>query len=227
MTDLRRLLRNEYVKTAVSISLVAAVILAFFFGLGLALGNSVPLRVVESGSMCTMQGGCDGFSHPFDQTLHVGDIIVIQSVDPAELNADYPNSDIIVYQKPVGGANSEATPIVHRIVAKYQDEEGTWFFQTKGDGNGDTWPSPPDVSQYDSHTLWTTGQGVSEDLVLGKVVMRIPYFGWVTLIMKSNSWMLPLIVVLIMLLIIVEFAAPVLRRKKAVAEQQNPGVKQP
>jgi signal peptidase I len=224
VADFDKILKNQYVKTTIAIGLVAAIILGFFFGLGIVLGNSVPLRVVESGSMCTSLGGCDGWSHPFDPTLHVGDIIIIQGVDPADLNADYPNSDIIVYQNPSLGANSEATPIVHRIVAKYE-VNGTWYFQTKGDGNGDDWPATPLVSQYDSHTLWTTGEGVPQNLVLGKVVMHIPYLGWITLFMKNNSWALPLVVGLVILLIMVEFAVPALRRKKAVTEQQNVRVK--
>jgi signal peptidase I len=220
MVGSSKILKNEYAKTVIALGLVAAIVLTFFFGLGLILGTTVPLRVVESGSMCTALGGCDGWSHPFDQTLHVGDIIIIQAVDPAGLNANYPNSDIIVYENPSLTGNSQATPIVHRIVAKYQDENGLWYFQTKGDGNGDDWPAPPQESQYDSHTLWTSGEGVPQNLVLGKVVMRIPYFGWITLFMKTNSWALPLIIVLIMLLIVVEFVVPALRHKKKATEQQ-------
>ena len=210
MTDYRKVLKNDYVKTAIAIALLIAIVLGFFVGLGLALGTSVPVRVVESGSMCTDVAGCDGWSHPFEQTLHVGDIIIIQGVNPEDLNADYPNSDIIVYQNPNLRGNLEATPIVHRIVAKYQIN-GTWYFQTKGDGNGVNWPTIPTASEYDSHTLWSTGEGVPQDLVLGRVVMRIPYFGWITLFMRGNSWALPLVIGLIMLLIVVEFILPIVR----------------
>ena len=228
MTDYRRILKNDYVKTAITIALIIAIVLGFFFGLGLALGASVPVRVVESGSMCTTIVGCDGWSHPFDPSLHVGDIIIIQGVNPEDLNADYPNSDIIVYQNPNLRGNPEATPIVHRIVEKYE-VNGTWYFQTKGDGNGVNWPTTPTSSEYDSHTLWTTGEGVPEDLVLGRVVMRIPYFGWITLFMRSNSWALPLVIALIMLLIVIEFIVPAVRtqNKKKQAEQQNSAQPQP
>lgn len=213
VTDYRKILKNDYVKTAIAIALIVAIVLGFFFGLGLALGTSVPVRVVESGSMCTEIFGCDGWSHPFEQTLHVGDIIVIQSVNPENLNADYPYSDIIVYQNPNLRGNLEATPIVHRIVAKYQ-VNGIWYFQTKGDGNGENWPKTPSSSEYDSHTLWATGEGVPEDLVLGKVVLRIPYFGWITLFMRGNSWALPVVIGLIMLLVVVEFVLPIVRTQK-------------
>ncbi len=228
MTDYQRIFKNDYVRTAVAIALVVTIGWGFFFGLGVALGSAVPVRVVESGSMCIDPNGCDGWSHPFGQTLHVGDIIIVQSVNPEELNANYPNSDIIVYQKPSLRDSTQATPIVHRIVGKYQ-VDGIWYFQTKGDGNGVNWPTAPTSSEYDSRTLWNTGQGVPQDLVLGKVLMRIPYFGWITLFMQSNSWTLPLIVAVIILLVIIEFVIPVIRaeKKKNQIEQQKDMVKAP
>ncbi len=221
MTDYSKLAKNEYVKTIAAVGLIVAIVLGFFFGLGLVLGTSVPVRVVESGSMCIEGNLCDGWSHPFDQTLHVGDIIIIQGVDPNDLNANYPNSDIIVYQNPDLHNNPDATPIVHRIVQRYA-VNGTLYFQTKGDGNGINWPATPSPSEFDSHVLWssTHGEGVPQDLVLGKVVMRIPYFGWITLFMRSNSWALPLIILAIMLLIVVEFLVPYNRAKKKAAAQQ-------
>jgi signal peptidase I len=212
VTDLKSIWKNDYVKTAAAIALIVAIVLGSFLGLGLALGTAVPIRVVESGSMCIEPDGCDGWSHPFDHTLHVGDVIIIQAVDPQDLNANYPDSDIIVYQNPALHSNPEATPIVHRIVGKYE-VNGTWYFQTKGDGNGESWPSPVDPSEYDSHTLWRTGEGVPEDLVLGRVVLRIPYFGWITLFMRGTSWALPLVVVLIVLLIVIEFIVPAVRKQ--------------
>ena len=57
-------------------------------------------------------------------------------------------------------------------------------------------------------------------MVVGKVVMRIPWFGWITLFMRNNQWGLPLIIALIVLLVIIEFIIPMLREKKR-PEQQN------
>jgi signal peptidase I len=204
--------RKEYIKSVVAIAVIVIVVLGFFFGLSFALNADIPIRVVESGSMCVpYDGACDGWSHIFEQTLHVGDIIIIEGVEAEDLNADYPNSDIIVYLNPT---NPTATPIVHRVVAKYQ-VDGTWYFQTKGDGNGELWPTAVGSGQYDSNTLWHTGQGVPEDLVLGKVVMRIPWFGYITLFLRNNSWGLPLIIALILILLIVEFVVPIAKSKKA------------
>ncbi len=140
MPQLRKFLKSDSFTVLVTLVLVIAIVIASFLALGLVLGTSVPIRVVESGSMCTNTDGCDGWSHPFEPTLHVGDVIIIQQVDPKDLNANYPNSDIIVYQNPAVMGNLKATPIVHRIVAEYTIN-GTLYFQTKGDGNCIPWPT--------------------------------------------------------------------------------------
>jgi signal peptidase I len=213
-----RIRRNEYIKSAIVIAIIVGLVLGFFFGLQLVLGTGVPVRVVESGSMCVpFDGACDGWSHPFDRTLHVGDIIIIQQINPADLNTNYPNSDIIVYENPT---DLTATPIVHRIVVTYE-VNGTLYFQTKGDGNGDKWPTIPLPQEYDSRTLWSSGQGVPQDLVIGKVIMRIPYFGWVTLFLRNNQWGLPVIIGLIMLLVIIEFIIPIIRGNKGKPKQET------
>jgi signal peptidase I len=220
-----RIRRNEYFKSAMVILLIVAVVLGIFFGVQFALGTAVPIRVVESGSMSLPLNFISGppyswndflltFEHPFDRTLDTGDIIIIQRVNPRDLNTNYPNSDIIVYQNP---GDLFATPIVHRIVA-VDNINGTLYFQTKGDGNGQKWPSVPPSSMYDSNGSIYNGHGlgVPQNLVEGKVILRIPYFGWITLFLKDNSWGLPLIIALILLLVVLEFVIPMLRRKKDV-----------
>ncbi len=221
LSNTPKMTRKEYIKSAVAIALIVAVVLGFFVGLRFALNVEVPVRVVESGSMCVPYGYlCDGWSHTFAPTLHVGDIIIIQGVKAEDINANYPNSDIIVYQNPT---NPTDTPIVHRVVAKYQ-VDGKWYFQTKGDGNGEDWPANVSVNEYDSNSIWHTGQGVPEDLVLGKVVMRVPFFGHITLFLQKNSWGLPVIIALIILLLLVEFILPVIKPKKVKpAEEAGAG----
>jgi signal peptidase I len=213
--DLKKLWKNDYFKTALAITLVIAIIAGLFLGMELVLGAAVPIRVVESGSMCVpYNGACDGWlslDHPFAQTLHKGDIIIIQAVNPADLSANYPNSDIIVFKNPKG-----VTPIVHRIVDK-QEINGTQYFKTKGDGNLPiTYPS---VSNYYDNI--PDSRGVPQNLIEGKVILRIPWFGWITLFMRGNSWALPLVVALIVLLVVIEFVLPFKQRKKTVAKQSH------
>jgi signal peptidase I len=204
--------QSDRVKSVIVIVLVIGVILGL---LGLGLLFKLSARVVESGSMCVpYNGACDGLLSltPFNKTLHRGDLIIIQGVNPEDLNANYPNSDIIVYQKP---DNLSATPIVHRIVS-VQNIDGTLYFQTKGDGNGQRWPTVPSPNEYDSRggRIYQTGggNGVPENLVLGRVVMRVPFIGWITLILNDNHWVLPMIIGLILLLIVLEFVIPITRK---------------
>jgi signal peptidase I len=210
--DFKKIWNNDYFKTALAIALIFVIIAGVFVGMQLALGASVPIRVVESGSMCVpYDGRCNGWSHPFDQTLHVGDIIIIQKVDPATLNANYPNSDIIVYRNPNG-----VTPIVHRIVEK-QEINGTLYFKTKGDGNRPiVWPNIP--NNYDNIP---DSKGVPQNLIEGKVILRIPWFGWITLFMRGNSWALPVIIALIILLVVIEFVLPLVKEKKKTTQQNK------
>lgn len=219
----KNILKNEYVKTIIAIGLVVLVVLGGYFVLGVALGTDTPIRVVESGSMCTTLSGCDGFSDVFTQTLHKGDLILIQKLNPQEYNINYPDSDIIVYWNPELANNLGSTPIVHRVVTRYEIN-GTYYFQTKGDGNGVHWPANVSSTQYDSNVLWTTGQGVPQEQVLGRVVMRIPYIGWVTLLMRNTVWALPIVIAVIFILVIAEFVLPALKpklQKQVDAEEQN------
>jgi signal peptidase I len=217
--DFKKLWKNEYFQTAVVIGLIVLVIFGFWYGSQVVLNTPYPALAVVSGSMCVPYGSrCDGRFHPFARTLHIGDLIIVQGVNPADLSADYPNSDIIVFHKP----NDSEDLIVHRIVAK-EERNGTLYFYTKGDGNGvNKWPSTPSSSDYDP---WNDRQGVPENLVVGKVVMRIPWLGHIVLFMR-NSIGLPIVIALIIILVIVEFIVPLLRGKEP-SEQQKEAQHQP
>jgi signal peptidase I len=216
----KRLWKNDYFKTIVAMVLIVAIVLSLFFGLKLALNVSYgPIVVVESGSMCVPYGygGCDGWrsiNHPFAHTLHKGDVIIIQGVDPKDLKTDYPNSDIIVFYDP---NDPSGTPIIHRII-RVAENNGILYFKTKGDGNGNPWPQTP-TSGLDPWD-YNNPAGIPQNMVVGKVVMRIPWFGWLSLIMQKSTWGLPLIIALIVLLIIIEFIVPALREKKKPEQQK-------
>ena len=197
---LRRLWKNEYFKTALMIILVVAIVFGFWFGSQIVLNTPYPALAVASGSMCTLPGSyCDGWTHPFEPTLHVGDLIIIQGVKPEEIKAaPIPEGDIIVFHQPY----ADGELIVHRAVAD-QTIDGKIFFQTKGDGN-----ASPDS------TL------VSEDNLVGKVVLRIPWVGHVSLLM-NNSFGILIIALLLVILIITEFIIPALSSEKADVERKE------
>lgn len=222
MSDLKKMWKNDYFKTVVAVVVIVVVVLSFLFGLQLFLHTPYPALTVESGSMSIPYDGSDSLllslEHPFSRTLSIGDIIIVQGVNPKDLKTDYPNSDIIVFHDPY----DPSMLIVHRIIA-VEDVNGTLYFQTKGDGNGNFWPQTPTsgLDPWDGNNP----PGVPQNLVVGKVIMRIPWFGWITLEMKDNPWGLPVVIAIIMLLIIIEFVVPVLREK--TPEQQNQTEPQP
>ena len=215
INKLKRVWKNEYVQTATVIGIIALIVFGFWFGSQAFLNTSYPALAVVSGSMCVpYDGRCDGWSHPFSQTLHIGDLIIVQGTEPINLKTDYPDSDIIIFKKPTDPDEL----IVHRIVEK-EERDGKIFFFTKGDGNSNTkWPDIPTSSEYDP---WNQGNGISEELVVGKVVMRIPWVGHFVLFMR-NGIGLPLVVGLITILVIVEFIIPILRSKKEDPQQEVP-----
>ena len=211
MTEtVKKLWKNEYFQTMVMLMLIVLIVFGFWYGSELSLGTQYPALAVVTGSMCTVEGSqCDGWTHPFAHTLHVGDLIILQGVNPADINANYPNSDIIVFHKPT---NPDEL-IVHRVVAK-EEKDGEFYFRTKGDGNGvDKWPATPGASEYDP---WV----VPEDLVVGKVIMRVPWVGQIVLFMH-NSVGLPILIVLIIVLIIVEFVFPLFRGKETPSQPKE------
>jgi hypothetical protein len=206
--------------------LIIIVIFGLWYGSQAVLNTKIPpVLAVISGSMCIpYDGACDGWTHPFDRTLHVGDLIIIQGVDPKTLNTDYPyNSDIIVFHRPDLPADDPNSKIVHRIVST-AEVNGILYFYTKGDGNPVyNWPNTPEPTDYwrpSSTDPSSTYEGaISQDYVYGKVIMRIPWIGWVAvkmsdLVAGNNSLIFPLIVVLIILIIIIEFVAPLLKSRK-------------
>jgi hypothetical protein len=144
----------------------------------------------------------------------VGDLIIVQGLDPEDFNTEYPDSDIIVFHKPNA---TEDELIVHRIVTT-EERNGILYFYTKGDGNGyNLWPATPQRSEYDP---WNGGNGVPEDLVVGRTVMRIPWVGHVVLFMR-NSLGLPIVVALIILIVVVEFVFPLFKGKKSPEQQDE------
>jgi len=221
LTATKGIRNNEYFKTLVAVVLVIVIVFGLFFGLRSALNTSDPALTVVSGSMSIPYDAADNnfwltLSTPFDRTLSVGDIIIVQGVNPKDLNTNYPNSDIIVFHEP-GDYN---TLIVHRIV-KSETIDGTLYFITKGDGNGNNnpWPETP-TSGFDT---WDSNNppGVPASDVVGKVILRIPWFGWVTIFVHDDQWGLPVIIILILLIAVIEFVLPMLREKKPPQDNQN------
>ncbi|MHA1977926.1 MAG: signal peptidase I [Candidatus Hodarchaeales archaeon] len=146
------------------ILLGSAIFLAVFIALSMAnfLGNSsMPNVAVSTTSMMPIYRGFqDGSEQSGTLYPFRGDILLIRKVPAHSLEV----GDVIVFNTP-----SVSDPVVHRIVASWQNGSNYYFFKTNGDNN-----VPPDN--------WTVG----EKDVIGMVVIRIPHIGWFLLTLQTT-----------------------------------------
>jgi signal peptidase I len=184
---------------------IVSVVFGFWYGSRLFLNTQYPMLAVASGSMSIEQPD-SAWSYPFVPTLHTGDLIIVEGVNPQDVyaapyNASGRSGDILVFRA-TDGSNDL---IVHRAVGYVYGSNGTIVaFVTQGDGNGVPGPySPTPVGN-----------------VIGKVVMRIPWVGNVALFMRNSTGVL-VIVVIIMILIVIEFALPEVTGKKPADENDK------
>jgi len=194
LPKLSLILRSQYATLIVLGIIIFAFDFGVWFGLRVAFRTEYPLLAVASGSMVP--------------TLNVGDMILVQGVvDAGEIN----QGEIIVFLKPGTTtsfhlpftASDETELIVHRAI-KVQYNDGTWYFQTKGDNNfsPDFWYGPE-----------TLGGMLSEKLLIGRVINWVPWVGNVPLFIRTPTGMF-VVVLLILVIIFIEFI-PIPEKKRA------------
>jgi signal peptidase I len=189
------------------IFLIVSVVFAFWYGSRLFLDTQYPMLAVASGSMSLPKSVAvdDGWSSPFGPTLHTGDLIIIEGVNPKDVyaapyNASGRSGDILVFLA-LDGSNDL---IVHRAIGYNLTNGKLTGFITQGDHNDVPGPSSPTPVEN----------------VIGRVVMRIPWLGHVALFMRNSTGIL-VILVLIIVLIIIEFAIPAVTGKKPADEKDK------
>lgn len=145
-----------------------------YFILQISLNTSAPMVVVVSRSM--------------EPNINVGDLLFLQGVeDPSEIKAGTiqdMSGDVIVYDARGLWSGAPGDPIVHRVIGKVQNGS-KWWFLTKGDNNN--YPDP----------AW-----VPEENVIGIVIGKIPYIGYVKIFLTDTGLLIPLLVILSTLLIV-------------------------
>ena len=145
-----------------------------YYIMQVTLHTNVPMVVVVSGSM--------------EPNLLKGDLLFLEGKDPSQIKngtIEGKEGDIIVFNAVglPGWPNAPADPIVHRVIDKKYDNG--WLFRTKGDAN-----------------LLPDDDWVPDYRILGVVVGRIPYIGWVKIILTDSGLLIPLLVIVSALLII-------------------------
>jgi len=211
-------------KAIVVLVFLALSLLVFWFLLRDALGTEYPLIAVSSGDMCTFATSCDGFTHPFGRTLHMGDLVAVQSVNARDVLSAYPDSDIIVFRAPKQDAAQPEGFMISRVVAK-QEVDGVVYFRTKGDGHGThKWPDVPSVMEsdywHDYRGNYTRNGMISERLLVGKVVFRLPWVGYLVSLFFGSSGMF-IVVALVAVVVVLTFVYPKFRGRRTAAEAKS------
>jgi signal peptidase len=178
---LKKLWKNEYFQTAITIALILIIVFGFYFGAQAALGSEYPALAVASGSMLP--------------TLNIGDLIIVQKIDPAQIHADPLTGDILVYKR-----GDEL--IVHRAISVRRDEHGVYWVTTRGDNTA------TDDPEWQSTRL------------VGKVIARIPGIGNLPLFLHSekNMYILFLALVVILIILMLPFG---FREEEASAKKEQ------
>jgi len=194
------------------ILIIVVVVLGFWYGLRFGLNTDYPVLAVASGSMSLPQGVPDpGWAGPFSPTLHTGDLIIVEGVNPADVyaapyNASGRSGDILVFHAYPGSDEL----IVHRAVGETVVNGSVINFITQGDNNFEPGPYSPTPVAY----------------VVGKVVMRVPWLGYIALDLRNSVGVL-LIVILIILFIIVESVISEVQHKRTEKNEKEPMVRVP
>jgi len=180
--------RYELAKTAAVLALVVLAEYAVFFGLRVAFGTEyLPFHPVSSGSMIP--------------TLNVGDLIIVRGADPNSVTV----GSIIVFHSP----RDRDMLIVHRVV-EINNQQGTLYFETKGDNNP-------------TKDSWSPYPGVPQSHLVGIVIGRVAYLGYVILALKEPLGMTA-IVLLTALVIVYEFIVPMAKKSREPKSQEVPMV---
>ncbi|MFQ5758633.1 MAG: hypothetical protein ACE5IF_03030, partial [Candidatus Bathyarchaeia archaeon] len=153
------------------------------------------------------------------------DLIVVQGgLNFTELNVApkdvQPPGEIIVFYHPQSArppiflpvAGSDTYLIVHRAISK-DENNGTWYFQTRGDNNAG-------ADHWSGEETWKGW--ISEKLLVGKVVGKVPWLGHIPLFMHENYILATLIIgSLFVVLIIVDFIFPKKRDEKTGGQEES------
>ena len=130
-------------------------------------------------------------------TLNVGDLIVVRGVEPQLVSV----GQIIVFHSP----RDRDMLIVHRVVG-VNSQGGRLYFETKGDNNP-------------TRDSWSPYPGVPETYLVGVVIGKVAYLGYVILALKEPLGMAA-IILLTAFVVFHEFILPAIRRSRKASGEE-------
>ncbi|KXS42745.1 MAG: peptidase S26B, signal peptidase [Methanolobus sp. T82-4] len=171
---------NFYVSLTRDILSVFLAVLIFASFSQIVFGMWTPMVAVESGSM--------------EPHMNVGDIIFIKDIDRTQIityaqgTDDYTSfdsyGDVILY-KPYG--QEGVTPIIHRAMYFVEEGEPMWEGGPEAPHSGYITKGDNEVTNryYDQQGQVSYLMPVKEDWVIGVAQFRIPYLGYLRLMLPS------------------------------------------
>ena len=173
--------KKEGIKTIIIISIILVITFGGFFILKVIMNTEMPIVVVTSESM--------------SPTIKTGDLLFVRGIPPEDIkngtHEDKLGSIIIYDSYPFWHSDPNHDPIVHRVIGKWLNiTEGKWYFKAQGDANSG--PDPPHSVDYP----------IPEENIIGVVVGKIPYIGYIKIWLTDTGLAVPLIVILVLLLVI-------------------------
>lgn len=158
--------KRTLMESVIALVLAAVVAISVLSFTNSYLGTDTPQVAVTTGSMLPVY---NGYQDTGNAPVHPfrGDLLIIKG------ESDYSVGDVIVFDDPRGVTK---IPIVHRII-DVKIEAGQVFYRTKGDNNVIADP------------FW-----VPKENVHGRVILRIPHVGWLSLLMRTDPYRYFLIV---------------------------------
>jgi signal peptidase len=120
----------------------------------LLLGAVVTITVLAVPSLIGAEESYVVLSGSMEPELQTGDVVVVHSVSPAEVQ----EGDIITFRRN-GGGDAGDDRVTHRVIEKRTTDDGV-VYRTKGDANEEPDPTP-----------------VSHSQVIGEVWFHIPLVG--------------------------------------------------
>lgn len=165
-------------------------------GLVLVVGALVLAVLLATPGLVGAEASYVVYSDSMSPAIEAGDVIVVQSVEPADLTA----GDVITFSS---ASRADAAPVTHRIVG-VEDSGSSLQFETQGDAN-----DSPDQALVDASQ------------VRGTVWFTIPLVGHVVAFASTDAGLIVLVIVPALLFVANEVYS--LHTDSATEEAQGSG----
>ncbi|NQZ84912.1 MAG: hypothetical protein HRU03_04275 [Nanoarchaeales archaeon] len=103
----------------------------------------------------------------YSNGLDIGDVLILKGSEPENIEI----GEVLIFIPQDRNFYLTKGPVIHRVVNKWKDEDGKFHFQTKGDHN--------------SKSFENFENDIIEDNVLAVSAVRIPYLGYVKIVLTN------------------------------------------